>query len=47
MILAARRLGRYSALGDVIVLMPPLCITPEELGTLCDITYEAIGRGTE
>jgi adenosylmethionine---8-amino-7-oxononanoate aminotransferase len=46
-ILAARQLGAIlRPLGDVIVLMPPLCITPEELDTLCDITAEAIGRGT-
>jgi len=46
-ILAARQLGAIlRPLGDVIVLLPPLCITPEELGTLCDITYEAIARGT-
>jgi adenosylmethionine-8-amino-7-oxononanoate aminotransferase len=46
-ILAARQLGAIlRPLGDVIVLMPPLCITPEELDTLCDITAAAIGRGT-
>jgi adenosylmethionine-8-amino-7-oxononanoate aminotransferase len=46
-ILEARRLGAIlRPLGDVIVLMPPLCITPEELGALGDITYEAINRGT-
>jgi adenosylmethionine-8-amino-7-oxononanoate aminotransferase len=46
-ILAARQLGAIlRPLGDVIVLMPPLCITPEELGILCDITCEAIARGT-
>jgi adenosylmethionine-8-amino-7-oxononanoate aminotransferase len=45
--LAARRLGAIlRPLGDVIVLMPPLCITLEELDTLCDITAEAIGQGT-
>ncbi len=45
-ILAARQLGAIlRPLGDVIVLMPPLCITPEELDTLCDITYEAIKQG--
>jgi adenosylmethionine-8-amino-7-oxononanoate aminotransferase len=45
-ILAARPLGAIlRPLGDVIVLMPPLCITPEELDTLCDITYEAIKQG--
>ncbi|MFZ5447359.1 MAG: adenosylmethionine--8-amino-7-oxononanoate transaminase [Thermodesulfobacteriota bacterium] len=47
-ILAARKLGAIlRPLGDVIVLMPPLCITPEELGDLCDITFEAIGKGTK
>jgi len=29
-------------LGDVIVLMPPLAISPDELGTLLDVTYDAI-----
>ena len=39
MILAARKLGAIlRPLGDVIVLMPPLSITPAELETLCDIT---------
>jgi adenosylmethionine-8-amino-7-oxononanoate aminotransferase len=46
-ILAARELGAIlRPLGDVIVLMPPLCITPEELGSLCDITSAAIARCT-
>jgi adenosylmethionine-8-amino-7-oxononanoate aminotransferase len=46
-ILAARQLGAIlRPLGDVIVLMPPLCITPEELDRLGDITAAAIGRGT-
>ncbi len=46
-ILAARKLGAIlRPLGDVIVLMPPLCSTPAELETLARITYEAIGRGT-
>jgi adenosylmethionine-8-amino-7-oxononanoate aminotransferase len=46
-ILAAREFGAIlRPLGDVIVLMPPLCITPEELGTLCGITIAAIDRGT-
>jgi adenosylmethionine-8-amino-7-oxononanoate aminotransferase len=45
-ILAARQLGAIlRPLGDVIVLMPPLCITPEELDTLCDITAAAIKQG--
>ncbi len=47
-ILAARQLGAIlRPLGDVIVLMPPLCITAAELDTLCDITIAAITRGTE
>jgi adenosylmethionine-8-amino-7-oxononanoate aminotransferase len=29
-------------LGDVIVLMPPLSITEEEMDFLCDVTFEAI-----
>jgi adenosylmethionine-8-amino-7-oxononanoate aminotransferase len=46
-ILAARQLGAIlRPLGDVIVLMPPLCITLEELGALCDLTEAAIDRGT-
>jgi len=46
-ILAARKLGAIlRPLGDVIVLMPPLCITLEELETLAKITYEAIDRVT-
>jgi adenosylmethionine-8-amino-7-oxononanoate aminotransferase len=46
-ILAARQLGAIlRPLGDVIVLLPPLCITPEELGALCDITAAAIDQGT-
>ena len=48
MILAARQLGAIlRPLGDVIVLMPPLCITAAELDTLCDITIAAIAQGTE
>ena len=47
-ILAARQMGAIlRPLGDVIVLMPPLCITLEELGALCDLTEAAIDRGTE
>jgi adenosylmethionine-8-amino-7-oxononanoate aminotransferase len=46
-ILTARKLGAIlRPLGDTIVLMPPLCITLEELETLAQITHEAIGRGT-
>jgi adenosylmethionine-8-amino-7-oxononanoate aminotransferase len=47
-VLEARKLGAIlRPLGDVIVLMPPLCISLSELETLCQITYEAICRGTE
>lgn len=47
-ILAARKLGAIlRPLGDVIVLMPPLCITAAELDVLCDITREAIVQGTK
>ncbi len=47
-ILAARKLGAIlRPLGDVIVLMPPLSLSPEELETLTQITYESICRGTE
>jgi adenosylmethionine---8-amino-7-oxononanoate aminotransferase len=46
-IMEARKLGAIlRPLGDVIVLMPPLCITPDELDALCDITAAAITRGT-
>jgi adenosylmethionine-8-amino-7-oxononanoate aminotransferase len=46
-ILKARKLGAIlRPLGDVIVLMPPLCITTDELESLCRITSEAIQRGT-
>jgi adenosylmethionine-8-amino-7-oxononanoate aminotransferase len=45
-ILAARKLGAIlRPLGDVIVLMPPLAITPEELEELCRITAMAIKKG--
>ncbi len=46
-ILAARRLGVIlRPLGDVIVLMPPLSISPAELEDLARATLEAIDRGT-
>ncbi|MEN6489188.1 MAG: aminotransferase class III-fold pyridoxal phosphate-dependent enzyme, partial [Smithella sp.] len=34
-------------LGDVIVLMPPLSITMDQLERLCMVTYEAIRTITE
>jgi adenosylmethionine-8-amino-7-oxononanoate aminotransferase len=47
-ILAARKLGAIlRPLGDIIVILPPLCITAEELDTLCDITFEAIDQGSK
>ncbi|MBM4286422.1 MAG: adenosylmethionine--8-amino-7-oxononanoate transaminase [Deltaproteobacteria bacterium] len=46
-ILEARRLGAIlRPLGDVIVLMPPLCISAAELDTLLDIATWAIEAGT-
>jgi len=46
-ILEARQLGAIiRPLGDVLILMPPLSITADELNTLCRITLEAIQRGT-
>jgi adenosylmethionine-8-amino-7-oxononanoate aminotransferase len=45
---AARKLGAIlRPLGDVIVLLPPLCITAAQLDDLCDITQEAIAQGTK
>jgi adenosylmethionine-8-amino-7-oxononanoate aminotransferase len=42
-ILEARKRGVIlRPLGDVVVLMPPLCISLEELDTLIRITYESI-----
>ncbi|MCG6535471.1 MAG: aminotransferase class III-fold pyridoxal phosphate-dependent enzyme, partial [Syntrophales bacterium LBB04] len=47
-ILAARKRGLIiRPLGNIIVLMPPLSITPQEIERLCKITYEAIGEVTE
>ena len=46
-ILAARKLGAIlRPLGDVVVLLPPLCLTLEELETLARIAFEAIGQAT-
>ncbi len=45
-IMAARQLGAIlRPLGDTIILMPPLCISLEELKELCRITLEAIDQG--
>jgi adenosylmethionine-8-amino-7-oxononanoate aminotransferase len=34
-------------LGDVVVLMPPLAISLEEIGQLCDVVYDSIKQVTE
>jgi len=42
-IMEARKRGLIiRPLGDVIVLMPPLCITVEEIDQLCGITHDSI-----
>jgi adenosylmethionine---8-amino-7-oxononanoate aminotransferase len=47
-ILEARKLGAIlRPLGDVIVLMPPLCISQGELENLSEVAFQAICRGTE
>jgi adenosylmethionine---8-amino-7-oxononanoate aminotransferase len=47
-ILEARKRGVIiRPLGDVIVLMPPLSMSIEELDTLCRVTYESIRAVTE
>jgi adenosylmethionine-8-amino-7-oxononanoate aminotransferase len=34
-------------LGDIVILMPPLSIADDELGTLLDVTYDCIKVVTE
>ncbi len=47
-ILAARRLGAIlRPLGDVVVLMPPLAISLDDLSRLCDITIAAINQACQ
>ena len=47
-ILEARKRGvMIRPLGDVIILMPPLTITEEELKSLLDVTWESIKAVTE
>ena len=42
-VMAARKHGLIiRPLGDVVILMPPLGISIDELDRLCDITYDAI-----
>jgi len=45
---AARKQGVIiRPLGDVIVLMPPLAITADQLDRLCEVTYRSIRIITE
>lgn len=47
-ILEARKMGvMIRPLGDVIVLMPPLTISEDELKTLLDVVLESVRRVTE
>jgi len=47
-ILEARKRGiMIRPLGDIIVLMPPLAMSVEELDNLCEATYESIRVVTE
>ncbi len=47
-IMAARQQGVIlRPLGDVIVLMPPLCIGESELDLLCDVTRDSIAEATQ
>jgi adenosylmethionine-8-amino-7-oxononanoate aminotransferase len=47
-ILEARRRGVIiRPLGDIIILMPPLAISKEELKTLLDVTCDSICSVTE
>jgi adenosylmethionine-8-amino-7-oxononanoate transaminase len=47
-VMAARRRGVIlRPLGNVIVLMPPFCVTEDELEVLCSVTREAIVNATE
>jgi len=46
--LEARRRGAIiRPLGDVVVLMPPLAISSEQLTRLVDVTAEAIDAATD
>ena len=44
---ARKRSVMIRPLGDVIVLMPPLSITDEELTALLEVVYDSIGEVTE
>jgi len=44
---ARKRAVMLRPLGDVIILMPPLSITDEELATLLDVVYDCVRAVTE
>jgi adenosylmethionine-8-amino-7-oxononanoate aminotransferase len=44
---ARKRSVMIRPLGDVIILMPPLSITDDELNTLLDVVYNCIRAVTE
>jgi adenosylmethionine-8-amino-7-oxononanoate aminotransferase len=44
---ARKRAVMVRPLGDVIILMPPLSITDEELATLLDVVYDCVREVTE
>jgi adenosylmethionine-8-amino-7-oxononanoate aminotransferase len=44
---ARERAVMIRPLGDVIILMPPLSITDEELATLLDVVYDCVREVTE
>jgi adenosylmethionine-8-amino-7-oxononanoate aminotransferase len=44
---ARKRAVMIRPLGDVIILMPPLSITDEELATLLDVVYDCVREVTE
>ena len=44
---ARKRAVMLRPLGDVIILMPPLSITDEELATLLDVVYDCVREVTE
>jgi adenosylmethionine-8-amino-7-oxononanoate aminotransferase len=44
---ARKRAVMIRPLGDVVILMPPLTITDEELAMLLDVVYDCIRNVTE
>ena len=44
---ARKRAVMIRPLGDIIILMPPLSITDDELATLLDVVYDCIRAVTE